>query len=488
MLSLILLTSITSCDDFLSEVPDNRTQIDTPEKISELLVTAYPSRSYFPLAEAMTDNVFDSGIPSSNLNNEQSFNWEMHSQIGTDSQAQFWTGSYAAISSANQALEAIDKLGNPSSLNPQKGEALIARAYNHFMLVSLWSNRYNPATAGSDLGVPYIREPESALLVQYKRNTVKEVFDFIEQDITEGLKYVTSNYKEPKYHFNVDAAKAFACRFYLIKGDWDKVLQFSESIGSKPTKIRNWVAFNAVAFAQMPIEYSKAEQETNLLIAYPNSVANRSANYKFALSGNKSDLILGNQTNMWGKPNTIRANGQYSGGINVFVPKLYEYFKVTNLTSGIGEPYTATVLFSNDELYLNRIEALVMKNKMAEANTELGYFLGTRTNGYNPATDILDEATVVAKYPVIADEFTPFYTLTPVQASYIKAIAEARRKEFLREGTRWFDIKRFNLVVEHNTLEFGKVVKNNILQKDDKRRALQIPLRASDNGIEKNPR
>lgn len=139
-------------------------------------------------------------------------------------------------------------------------------------------------------------------------------------------------------------------------------------------------------------------------------------------------------------------------------------------------------------MYLNRIEALVMKNRIAEANTELGYFLGTRTSGYNATTDILNETVVTAKYPPVADEFTPFYALTDLQKSYIKAIAEARRRDFIREGLRWFDVKRFNLVVTHNTLEYGKVVKNNVLVKDDKRRALQIPLRASDNGIEKNPR
>lgn len=489
MLSLILLTSITSCDDFLSEVPDNRTQIDSPEKISELLVTAYPKASYFAIAEAMTDNVFDSEIKAAeNLNNRQSFNWEMHTQIGYDSENSFWIASYEAIAAANQALESIEKLGNPASLNPQKGEALLARAYSHFMLVSLWSNRYNPATAATDLGVPYVTKPETALLGKYKRNTVKEVFDFVEQDIIEGMKYLTNDYKEPKYHFNIDAAKAFACRFYLIKGDWDKVLEFSEKLGSKPINIRNYNAFIAFAFTQMPIEYSKAEQETNLLIDYPASIANRSGGYRFALAGNRSDEILGTPANMWGKANLIRAQGQYYSGAIVAVPKLYEYFKYTNLTSKTGEPYTATVLFSNDEMYLNRIEALVMKNRINEVNTELGYFLGTRTSGYNPATDILDETRVTTKYPVVANEFTPFYTLTPLQASYIKAISEARRKDFIREGLRWFDIKRFNLVVEHNTLEFGKVVRNNILEKDDKRRALQIPLRASDNGIEKNPR
>jgi len=75
-----------------------------------------------------------------------------------------------------------------------------------------------------------------------------------------------------------------------------------------------------------------------------------------------------------------------------------------------------------------------------------------------------------------------------VQASYIKAIAEAKRRDFLHEGLRWLDIKRFNLVVEHNTYENGQIAKKNVLVKDDKRRALQIPQRASDNGIEKNPR
>jgi hypothetical protein len=114
--------------------------------------------------------------------------------------------------------------------------------------------------------------------------------------------------------------------------------------------------------------------------------------------------------------------------------------------------------------------------------------LGTRIEDYDPATDIITEEIIVDKYPVVANEYTPFYALSPVQASYIKAIAEAKRRDFIHEGMRWFDIKRFNIVVEHNTVEFGQVVRNNILTKDDKRRALQIPQRASDNGIEKNPR
>ena len=125
-----------------------------------------------------------------------------------------------------------------------------------------------------------------------------------------------------------------------------------------------------------------------------------------------------------------------------------------------------------------------MKNRIAEANTELEYFFGTRTTGYNPATDKLTEAKVVDKYPVIDNEYTPYYAMTPVQTSYVKAIAETRRRDFIHEGIRYFDMKRFNIEVVHET--FGKPA--NTLIKDDKRRALQIPLSASSNGVEKNPR
>lgn len=110
-LSLLLIVTISSCDDFLSEVPDNRTQIDTPEKIAELLVTAYPDRSYFPIAEVMSDNVFDTeSLQSVSIINEESYNWEMQSQIGTDSENAFWMSSYEAIAAANQALDAIESL------------------------------------------------------------------------------------------------------------------------------------------------------------------------------------------------------------------------------------------------------------------------------------------------------------------------------------------------------------------------------------------
>ncbi|MFW0735787.1 MULTISPECIES: RagB/SusD family nutrient uptake outer membrane protein [unclassified Flavobacterium] len=484
LFALLLLISLSSCDEFLSEVPDNRTQINTPEKISELLVNAYPQASYMDLAETMSDNVADAELNNASVKSTQSYNWEMQDETNIDTQAFYWDACYRAVAHANQALKSIEELGSPATLNPQKGEALIARAYAHFMLVTFWSQRYNPATAGTDLGIPYVKEPETSLLKNYTRNTVQEVFDFIQRDIEEGLPLVTNNYKEPKFHFNIEAAKAFASRFYLVKGDWDNVIKISEGLGSKPvTKIKDYATLANLAPDVQFIEYSRSSLTSNLLVASPNTLIGRSAGgSNFYLTDPKqTELFRG--TNPFGKA-WVYDFYSYNSSRTLFTPKFEEYFKYTNLTANIGIAYAGIVLLSNDEFYLNRIEALVMKGRTAEANTELEFFLGTRTTGYNATTDKLTEARITTLYPVIADELTPFYTMTPVQTSYVKAIAETRRRDFVHEGLRWLDVKRFNIVVSHAT--FGKPTIT--LTKDDKRRALQIPLSASNYGVVKNPR
>jgi hypothetical protein len=482
-LAILSLLGISSCSDFLSEVPDDRTQLNSSEKISELLVNAYPNASYVSFAETMTDNVFETD-KNITLKNTQSYNWEMNDETGIDTPSKYWDECYVAIAHANQALNEIKKSGNPASLNSQKGEALIARAYSHFMLVTFWAKAYNATTATTDLGIPYITEPEEALLKSYKRNTVAEVFNFLQQDIEEGLKLVTDKYKQPKFHFNIAASKAFASRFYLIKGDWKRVLELSSELGENPSNIRNYKAYATLttshkAYAQ---KYSDAEENTNLLIASVNSISARNYKYdRFVLSDERKKDIISPTTNLFQKDWVYSF---YGSGEMTFIPKFDEFFKITNTITNIGIPYVALVLLSNDEFFLNRIEAHIMTNQLDLATQEMDYFLSTRTNGYNPATDQLTQDDIVTKYPEIKGEFSPFYQLTPLQSSYIKALAEIRRIDFIHEGLRWIDIKRFDLKVTHSFKNSPEI----ILQKNDKRKAIQLPLHVTNTGIEKNPR
>ena len=126
--------------------------------------------------------------------------------------------AYKAIAAANHALEAIEKFeadGRADEVRNARGEALLCRAYAHFMLANLFCMPYNPATADTELGVPYATEPETTLNPLYHRGTLQETYDKIEADLLEGLDLLPASYaKAPAYHFTRKAAYVFASRFY----------------------------------------------------------------------------------------------------------------------------------------------------------------------------------------------------------------------------------------------------------------------------------
>lgn len=486
LISLVALLGFTSCNDYLSEIPDNRTLVDTPEKISELLVNAYPSMSYAYLAETMSDNTFDTeNLSGTDDTNTRAYKWEEIFQIGQDTPSGFWDASYLAIASANQALAAIEQSSDKTSLNPQKGEALLCRAYNHFMLLQIFSLAYNPATAESTLGIPYVKEAETTLIKNYSRQSVKEVMDNIEQDLEEGLKLVGDNYKQSKYHFTKKAAQAFATRFYLIKGDWAKVVENADYLGTTPAIIRDYVAYDALGLYEKLVDYTSSSHETNLLLDTQSSLYVRHMRQRrFALPVKKAIAFF------TASNNPTRKDWYYyvatGNNINAWVAKFNEYFKFTNQSAEIGYAFVNFTLLSNDEAYLNKLEALVMLNRMDEALQGYNFFLSTRTKKFNAATDNQTLRTLKNFYQnkTTADEFTPFYSLTDDQKIMLKAILEIKRLELYHEGLRWLDVKRFNMVVKHEILNKDA----EILEKDDPRRAVLLPGHVVAAGLKQNPR
>ncbi len=478
-----LSTLLIGCSDYLSDLPDARTLIDSPEKVSQLITGAYPNSNYMLMAELMSDNVEDKGIQNQTQDLElDMFSWEVSSLDSRDAPTHYWNACYKAISQANQALVSIEELGG--NLPEQKGEALLARAYAHFMLVNFWAKHYDPATAASDKGVPYILTPETVLLQKYERNTVLEVYDFIEKDLTEGIALVGNDYESPKFHFTKEAASAFAARFYLYKGDWDKVITYASKVVTNSTdKLRQLEEYSSLSYDENRLRYPSANEAANLLIASTSSLySRRFGSSRFGLTVTKAnELFFGGGQNPYGK---AWHYGVYGTDVVYNLPKFKEYFKITNANAGIGQPNLGIVLFTTDELLLNRAEAYAMKKQYAEALADLDAFLSIKTDGYNSATDILTDVIVKAEYPIVVDELMPTYTLDDDQRSYVKMISELKRREFYHEGLRWFDVRRFGMEIKH-VLSDGSEL---ILTKEDTRKLLQIPNSAIGFGVEANPR
>jgi hypothetical protein len=248
----IISILLTGCNDFLAETPDNRAILDSKEKIAELLVTAYPQGNYIPFCEAMSDNVEDNPSTSQDVRNSDPYFWRDVSATAQDTPENYWNTCYAAIAASNHALEAIRQFPDTTLFNDERGEALVTRAYAHFMLVSLFSKTYNSHTSKTDPGIPYVTRPEKVSIGKYERKTVQYVYEMIEQDLVAGLPLINDQaYRTgdddatgvTSYHFTSAAAHAFATRFYLFKKDYDKVIEHANAVfpqGDFSANLRPW--------------------------------------------------------------------------------------------------------------------------------------------------------------------------------------------------------------------------------------------------------
>ncbi|WP_302988893.1 hypothetical protein [uncultured Muribaculum sp.] len=72
----------------------------------------------------------------------------------------------------------------------------------------------------------------------------------------------------------------------------------------------------------------------------------------------------------------------------------------------------------------------------------------------------------------------------------LQCVLGFRRLETMHFGLRWFDVKRYGIEIPRRQMnaQGRPVLKTDVLTKDDPRRAIQIPLRVRDAGLEANPR
>ena len=188
-IALSATVAFSSCDDFLDKMPDNRAEIDSESKVTSILVSAYPTITPAMMLEMSSDNAMDNGSRYTVESQEQedAYLWNDIKVTGNDAPKSFWDACYGAIAAANQALAAIEEMGNPANLQAQRGEALLCRAYGHFQLANVFCLAYNPETADKDMGIPYSIAPETQVKPDYTRGTMKELYEKINDDIEEGL-------------------------------------------------------------------------------------------------------------------------------------------------------------------------------------------------------------------------------------------------------------------------------------------------------------
>lgn len=515
-LAVAMSAGFSSCNDFLDTIPDNRTVLDTEEKISNLLVTGYSNTSFYLVNELISDNTdyYGKDNPKGDTFGDETYFWKDVTETGNDGMDDLWENTYNSIAKANQALEALDERGfNDAKGKGIRAEALLLRAYSHFLLVNQFSMAYNSQTSNKDLGIPISTQVEK-ITVKKDRGTVADVYAQIEKDLEEALPMVTNNYTVPKYHFNQKAAYAFATRFYLYYEKWDKALEYANKcLGSDPSAVlRDWKTIASLANDNdvLTRHYVDANVSANLLL---NTASSSSGLYLGAYTYYKryshGGYLAKNEdlyaANVWGtrgfyKNPLVMSGNNYDLALFNKIPYMFQY---TDQVAGIGYNKTVNALFTTDEVLLNRAEALTMLKRYDEAATDLNTWAHNIVN----STKVLTKANIQTFYNGIdyaysdADKLkstqkkhlNPKFSIDAegsIQETMLQCVLGFRRISTLHEGIRWWDIKRYGIEIPRREMGAnGTPVKLlDWLSKDDPRRAIQIPLNIREAGLTPNPR
>lgn len=147
-----------------------------------------------------------------------------------------WQAYYAALTNVNFLInayptleEVLTKDDEKKLLNQYRGNAHFARAFYYNELALRWSKAYNPATAGTDLSVPIVKEYDISL--KPSRATLKEVYELILDDLSKAKTFLADENGTPKAtRFNKDVVTAMEARVKLYMQDWKGAYDAANSL------------------------------------------------------------------------------------------------------------------------------------------------------------------------------------------------------------------------------------------------------------------
>ena len=520
---LMSLLVLTSCNDYLDKVPDDRAELNTGAKVTQLLTSAYPSCTNNLIHEMMSDNVDDSGRQySAPVLCEQLYRLQDPTEESDDTPYDIWNGFYYSVATCNQAIEAIDEMGNPASMAGTRAEAQIIRAYCMFQMACTFCMAWDETKADEYPGLPYPLIPEQNINTQYERGTLRQLYAAIDKDIEEALPHIveaTAQYSVPKYHFNTKAAYAFATRFNLYYGKWDKAVKYaSEVLGSDPTAVmRNYEPYQSLGRQDFGNRWIRSDEDANLLIinAYTracrylvSSYYNSRFNHNQTMASYETYWVDG----PWGSGSSansiIYANKLYGTNQCVAYPSYDEQFEYTDKLAGIGYAHAVDPVFTGDMTILERAEAYALQGKYTEAIADINTWLSTHCR------DKVEDGNVVAPAPApqtLADinAFVgglDYAKRTPASArersmrkrmhpqgftvtegdmeNVLQLILHLKRIESQPHGLRFMDLKRYGIEFTHNVRGEDPVV----FIRGDYRAAVQLPQTVITAGLPGNKR
>lgn len=416
---------MTSCSDFLKEEDKDQIIPSTTEQYEAMMLKeAFLKVSWNYMSDLMTDDIDENANAATSLKNKYKslYAWQRDVEVDGSGQKvtdtnQWWSTLYNKVLIANYVLEHVGEAsGTESQRNNLRGEAYFLRARSYFELVNIYAPIYDAATAATTIGVPL--RLDTGVKNTYKRNTLAEVYAQVENDLNQAIASFEGSHENTSlWHPGKKASQLLLSRVALFKGDWDKVISLTtDLINSSPAGLWDLPSNLNVPFV------TKNNPEI------------------FHTFGSRALLIVeGDGSGQWKNvvPTIYSGSDDQNGTtvtygisndlLNSFLPgDCRKQMYILSTEDGKDVPAKWNSQFSSlgaysfrlSEAYLNRAEAYANKGMDNEALTDVKELIRHRVTDINQVTFPTDN---VALRKFIIDE---------------------RRREFVGEGMRWYDLKR----------------------------------------------
>lgn len=248
-IALSLLTlglTVSSCDDYLSDIPKGNKMPQTYKDFEAFLRDEHSIHTIDP---GQTIILMNDRYPTmSNLNYYEywaaNYNWDEAADriaLNKGDETPYYAG-YAGISTCNLILEYGPDLTECTEAQRQElmAQARVLRAMNYFYLVNYYADTYESGTASSKGGVPLITS--AAVGASYSQPSVQEIYDFILKDMTEAYPSLPQK-AATELHPNQATADAFMARVYLQMNNYSDALSHAEKALAYNDSLYNWCEF-----------------------------------------------------------------------------------------------------------------------------------------------------------------------------------------------------------------------------------------------------
>ena len=501
---MALIMGLTSCSDFLKEHSQDLAKIEGWEDLDEVLLgDAYMHSTYIVVRNSMIQGLDEPGLDILHFMSDEVtmmeeddndvmgyqssmfgfYTWQSDTGVNRDlkytgGDESYWNDLYKRINVCNMVIALIDEqpehmYSDAVEKERVKGEAYFLRGMFYFYLANLYAQPYDPATASSALGVP-VKITEYVEDKEYQRETIENTYLQIISDFTDAATYLHGKTVKSRYHADETAANLMLSRTYLYMQDWDNAILYANKVLEANSNLQN---LRSVASGTNSISISSPE--TIFTMGHYMIAANFSDvdSKWYGLTGPAFELSE-DMIQLYSRDD-MRSSRYYGSSQYGSTRRAFLKFNLQREKWGGMSDVSSYCLLRTSEAYLNLAEAQAYKGLNADAQQTLARFLPMRMESFS--------------------------SISLQGNALIDFIREERAREFILEGHRWFDLRRYTVcqpypwskTIDHKFVYFSGEYYNPIsyidtyrLEKNVPAYTLPIPrtIREQQASIGNNPR